>query len=137
MKLAEDDTTSRGSAGGRSQGARKRKAIADANETRKVTRQSPRLSAKSGQSAGSDNTAMRSGSQPHKHKLEFADALVAAPAPEEKKARERVEAQKRRNTKSDPEEGNAGKKDEFVIRPTFDTIGRELISLMAKHKCAL
>ena len=90
-------------------------------ETRKKTRQSPRLSAKSGQSAGSDNV-MRSGSQPHKHKLTFADALVAAPAPEEKKVRDRVEARKERNKKSDPEEEKAGKKDEFVIRPIFDAI---------------
>ena len=42
-----------------------------------------------------------------------------------------MEAQKRRNNKSDPEEGKAGKKDEFVIRPNFDAIGRELISLVA------
>ena len=43
-----------------------------------------------------------------------------------------MEARKRRNTKPDPEGGKAGKKDEiFVIRPTFDAIGRELISLVA------
>ena len=55
-------------------------------------RQSPRLSAKSDRSAGSD---MRSGSPP-KHKLKslsFADALMS-PTPEEKKARERVDARK-------------------------------------------
>ena len=50
-------------------------------ETRKVTRRSPRLSAKSGHSAGSVNV-MRSGSQPHNHNLKFDDALVAAPTPE-------------------------------------------------------
>ena len=69
-------------------------------EIRKMTRQSPRLSTKSGQSAGSD---MRSGSQPHKHKLAFADALAVAPTPEEKKAREGVGARKRRNKKTHPE----------------------------------
>ena len=44
-----------------------------------------------------------------------------------------MEARKRRNKKPDPEEGKAGKnkKDEFVIRPTFDATGRELISLVA------
>ena len=51
-------------------------------ENRKMTRQSPRLSAKSDKSAGSD---MMSGSQPSK--LTFADAVMAAPTPEEKKAR--------------------------------------------------
>ena len=73
-------------------------------ETRKMTRQSPRLSARSDKSAGSD---MRGGSQPPKHKLKTlscADALIA-PTPEEKKARERVEARTRRNKKQDPEEG--------------------------------
>ena len=96
-----------------------------------MIRQSPRLSAKSDKSAGSD---MRSGSQPSKLKLTFADAIAVAPTPQEKKARERVEARKRRNTKPDPEGGKAGKKDEiFVIRPTFDgiAIGREWISLVA------
>ena len=66
---------------------------------------------------------MRSGGQPPKHKpttLSFADALV--PTPEEKKARERVEARKRRHKKQDPEEGKGGAKDEFAIRPTFDAI---------------
>ena len=46
-------------------------------ETLKMTRQSPRLSARSEKSAGSD---MKSGSQPPKHKLKtlsFADALIA------------------------------------------------------------
>ena len=82
-------------------------------ETRKI-RQSPHLSAKTGQSAGSD---MRSGSQPHKHKLtmSFADAIATVPTPEERKAQELVEAQKQRNKKPDPEEGKAGKKDEFSI----------------------
>ena len=77
---------------------------------------SPRLSAKSDKSAGS---SMRRGSQPPKHKLTFADAIGAAPTPEEKKARERVEA---RNKKQDPEGGKAWKKDDFVLRPTFDAI---------------
>ena len=57
-------------------------------ENRNMTRQSPRLSARSGKSAG---RGMRSGSQPPKHKLKplsFADALIA-PTHEEKKARER------------------------------------------------
>ena len=92
-------------------------------------RKSPRLSAKSDTSAGSE---IRSGSPP-KHKLKtlsFDDALVS-PTPEEQKARGRVEARKRRH-KKDPEEGNDGKKKEpFIIRPTFDAIGRELISLVA------
>ena len=60
-------------------------------DDRNMTRQSPRPSASSGKSAGSD---MMSGSQPPKHKLKslsFADALIA-PTPEEQKARERVEA---------------------------------------------
>ena len=43
-KQDEDDTTSRGSANGRSQGARKRKAIAEANaETQKVERERDEL----------------------------------------------------------------------------------------------
>ena len=76
-----------------------------------MTRQLRRLPDRSGKSAGSD---MRSGirSQPSKHKLinnslSFVDALIS-PTPEdpEKKARERVEARKRRNKKQDPEEGN-------------------------------
>ena len=61
-------------------------------EIRKI-RQSPRLSAKSDKSAGSD---MRSGSNPPKHKLKtlsFDDALPS-PTPEEQKARGRVEARK-------------------------------------------
>ena len=64
---------------------------------KKPVRQSPRLSAKPDKSTGSD---MRSGSLP-KHKLKslsFADALMR-PTPEEKKARERVEARKRRHNK--------------------------------------
>ena len=67
-------------------------------EIRKI-RQSPRLSAKSDKSAGSD---MRSCSLP-KHKLKtlsFADALPS-PTPEEQKARGQVEARKRRH-KKDP-----------------------------------
>ena len=80
---------------------------------------------------------MRSGSQPPKLKLKspsFADALVAS-TPEEEKARERVEARKRRNKKQDPEEGKEGKKDDFVIRPTFDAIGRETISIVSATLC--
>ena len=76
---------------------------------------------------------MRSGSQPPKHTLKalsFADALIAS-TPEEKKARERVEARKRRNKEQDPEEGKEGDNDDFAIRPTCDAIGRELISLVA------
>ena len=94
-----------------------------------MIRQSPRLSAKSDKSAGSD---MRSGSLP-KGKLKtlsFAEALVS-PTPEEQKARERVEARKRRH-KKDPEEGKDEKKKEaFIIRQSFDAIGQELISLVA------
>ena len=93
-----------------------------------MIRQSPRLSTKSDKSAGS---AMRSGSQPSNFKITIADAVVAVPTPEEKKARERVELRKRRNKKQGPEEGKAGKQDEFVLRPTYDVVGRELISLMA------
>ena len=62
-------------------------------DSRKIIRQSPRLSATSDKSAGSD---MRSGSL-LKNKLKtlsFADALVG-PTPEEQTARERVEARKR------------------------------------------
>ena len=98
-------------------------------DSRKTIRQSPRLSAKSDKSAGSD---MRSGGLP-KNKLKtlsFADTIVS-PTPEEQNARERVEARKRRH-KKDPEEGKDGKKKEpFIIRPTFDALGRELISLVA------
>ena len=97
-------------------------------EIRKV-RQSPRLSAKADKSAGSD---MRSGSLP-RHKLtilSFADALMS-PTPEEQNARGRVEMRKQRH-KNDSEEGKEGKKKEpFMIRPTFDAIGRELISRVA------
>ena len=74
-------------------------------------RQSPRLSARSDRSTGSD---MRSGSLP-KHKLKalrFAYALVS-PTPEEKKARKRVDAQKRRNKKV-PEEGRRRKPSLFA-----------------------
>ena len=96
-----------------------------------MTRQSPRLAGKSDTSAGSD---MRRVSQSPKHKLKtlsFADALVS-PTPEEKKARGlgRVEARKRRHNK-DPKEGKGGKRGDFAIRPTFDDIGRELISVVA------
>ena len=66
----------------------------------------------------------------HKLKaLSFDDALQS-PTPEVKKARERVDAKKRRNKK--PEEGKEEKKKEaFVIRQSFDNIGRELISLVS------
>ena len=76
---------------------------------------------------------MESGSNPPTHKLNslsFADALVAPP-PEEKKARGRVEAMKQKHKKRDPEEGEEGNTDEFIIRPTVDAIGRESISLVA------
>ena len=90
------------------------------------------MTAKSDKSAGSD---MRSGSQPSKLKLmimiTFADAVVAAPTPEEKKAQEQVEALKQRNKKQGLEAGSAGKQKNFVLRPTYDAIGRELISLAA------
>ena len=93
-------------------------------------RQSPRFSGKSDKSTVSD---MRSGSMPKsKSKLKslsFAEALVA-PTPEEQKARERVDAKKRRNKK--PEEvKDAKKKEAFIIRQSFDNIGRELISLIS------
>jgi hypothetical protein len=91
-------------------------------------RQSPRLSGKSDKSTGSD---MRSGRMPKSKlkSLSFSEALIA-PTPEEKKARERVDAKKRRNKK--PEEGKEEKKKEaFVIRQSFDNIGRELISLVS------
>ena len=95
----------------------------------KPVRQSPRLSAKPDRSTGSD---MRSGSV-RKNKLKspgFAEALMN-PTPEEKRARGRVEARKRRN-KKEPEEGKDEKKEEaFVIRKSFDNLGRELISLIS------
>ena len=51
--------------------------------------------------------------------------------PKEQKARWRVEARKRQS-KKEPEEGKDGKKKEaFIIRQSFDNIGRELISLVA------
>ena len=66
---------------------------------------------------------MRSGSLP-KHKLMpliFAGALVS-PTPEEQKARERVDARKRRSKKV-PEEGKEEKKKEaFIIRQPFDNM---------------
>ena len=87
----------------------------------------PRVT-KSDKSAGSD---MRSGSLPkHKHRTLSFDGALPSPTPEEQKARGRVEAQKRRH-KKDPEEGKGGKKEPFINRPTFDAIGRELISLVA------
>ena len=96
---------------------------------KKPVRQSHRLSAKSDRSTGRD---MRSGSFP-KHKLKspsFDDALMS-PTPEEQKARGRVEARKRRNMK-DPEEGKDWKKKAaFIIRQSWDNIGRELISFVA------
>ena len=57
-------------------------------ENRKMTRQSPRMSAKSDKSTGSD---MRSGSQRSRPKLTFADAVVATRTPDEKQARERAD----------------------------------------------
>ena len=99
-------------------------------ETRHKTRQAPRLSARSDESAGSD---LISGSQLQKHKyqsLSFADALIA-PTPEEEKPRERVELRKRRNKKQNPEKGKDGNKDVFVIGHTFDATGPEWISLVA------
>ena len=51
-----------------------------------MIRQSPRLSAKSDKSDKSAGSDIRSGSQPLKLKLIFADATVAALTPEEKKA---------------------------------------------------
>ena len=90
-------------------------------EIRKI-RQSPRLSTKSDKSAGSD---MRSGSNPPNHTLKapsVADAVLSPP-PEEQTARRRVEARKRRH-KKDPKEGKGGKKEPFIIRPTFDAIWR-------------
>ena len=93
-----------------------------------MIRQSPHLSAKSHTSAGSDT---KSGSQPSKLNLTFADTGVTAPTPEEKKARERVEEGTQRNKKKGPVEGKAGKQDDFVLRPTYDAIGRESISVMA------
>ena len=74
-------------------------------DNRKMIRQSPRVSAKSDRSAGND---IRGGGQASKLNLTFADAVVAAPAPEEKKVRERVEAGKRRNKNKGPKEGKAG-----------------------------
>ena len=55
---------------------------------------------------------------------------MAAPTPDEKKARERVEARKRRSKKQGPEEGKAGKQGVFVMRPTYGALCRELISLV-------
>ena len=76
---------------------------------KKPVRQSPRLSAKSDKSTGSD---MRRESLPKQtlKSLRFAEALMS-PTPEEKKARGRVEARKRRN-KKEPEEGKDVKKKE-------------------------
>ena len=54
-----------------------------------------------------------------------------SPTPEEKKVRERVEMRKRRH-KKEPEEGKDGKKKEsFIIRQSFDNMGRELIFLVS------
>ena len=76
---------------------------------------------------------MKSGSLP-KTKLKFlsfAEALMS-PTPEEKRARERVEARNRRN-KQKPEGGKdkKKKKEAFVIQQPFDNMGRELISLIS------
>ena len=100
---------------------------------KKPVRQSPCLSSKSDKSTGSD---MRIGSLP-KHTLKslsFTEALMS-PILLRRKGREalvgRVEARKRRS-KKEPEEGKDGKKKEaFIIRQSFDNIGRELISLSA------
>ena len=43
--------------------------------------------------------------------LNFADDVVASRTPEEKKARERVEARNRKNKQKGPEGGKAGKQD--------------------------
>ena len=70
---------------------------------------------------------MRRGSLP-KQKLKSLSVVEAlmSPAPEEQKARERVEARKRRS-KKEPEEGKDSKKKEaFIIRQSFDNIGPEL-----------
>ena len=74
-----------------------------------MIRQSPHLSSKSGQSAGSE---MRSGSQPHTHKLTFTDAIASAATPEEQKEQGRLEARTRRSThrKPSPKEGKERKK---------------------------
>ena len=83
--------------------------VSSSPDHRKGIRQSPHLSAKSDKSAGSD---MKSGSQPPKptgNRLTFADAVVVAPTPEETKARQRVEARKRKNKQKGPEGGKAGK----------------------------
>ena len=50
-----------------------------------------------------------------------------------RRRQKRVEARKQRNEKQGPEEGKAGKQDNFVLRPTYmyDAIGRELASLVA------
>ena len=54
-----------------------------------------------------------------------------SPTPEEKKAKARVDAKKRRNKKT-PEEGKDDKKKEaFIIRQSFDNMGRESISLIS------
>ena len=76
----------------------------------KCMRQSPRLSAKSDKSADSARSEMKSGSQPLKptcYKLIVSDAVAVAPSPEEHKARERVEARKRKNTQNGLEEVKA------------------------------
>ena len=70
---------------------------------------------------------MRSGNLPKSKSkaklkaLSFADAVIG-PNPEEVKARERVDARKRRSKQ--PEEGNKEekKKEAFVIRQSFDNI---------------
>ena len=77
---------------------------------------------------------MRSGSLP-KNKLKplsFAEALMGPTyTPEEKKARGRVEARKRRN-KKEHEEGKDEKKNEASdIRQSFRNMGRELVSLIS------
>ena len=38
---------------------------------------------------------------------------------------------KEQHKQKGPEKGKAGKQDNFVLRPAYDAIGRELISLVA------
>ena len=76
---------------------------------------------------------MGSGSLPKQtlKTLSVAEALMS-PTHEEQNAREREDARKRRHNKKEPEEGEDEKKKEpFIIRQSFDNIGRELMSLVA------
>ena len=75
---------------------------------------------------------MESGSPPTSRltSLSFAESPMA-PAPEEKKTRGQVEARKRRSTQK-PEGGkDENKKEAFIIRQSFGTTGRELISFIS------